>query len=261
MPERAIPPYITSLIRHFEDLRDGTHGGSASREGKEAHFENAVHLLAPIARQVLTLPPPSSSRDDRLRLAAERVQRRGCRGPAPHTPGDRVQRSAQSGLPCRLSDRPCGDGRSRYTAHACGHHPKGLAVTYLSGRFAGTHAPLHSARAPAVLGIPERVARTRPALPPFGAPDHPDHRNGSNDGDSAAAGVHRCLGDRRIPDAGCIHCCRSGGCGHRRVVPRHQRAPVVRQSSAPRTSGRRRGGAAPDRSGRVLSGRAPLRLA
>jgi len=42
-----------SLIRHFEDLRDGTHGGSASREDKEAHFENAVQLLAPIARQVL----------------------------------------------------------------------------------------------------------------------------------------------------------------------------------------------------------------
>src|SRR5207253_3456330 len=53
MPESAIPAYITSLIRHFEDLRDGTHGGSASREDKEAHFENAVHLLAPIARQVL----------------------------------------------------------------------------------------------------------------------------------------------------------------------------------------------------------------
>ena len=48
-----IPAYITSLIRHFEDLRDGTHGGSASREGKEAHFERAVQLLAPIARQVL----------------------------------------------------------------------------------------------------------------------------------------------------------------------------------------------------------------
>ncbi len=31
MPESAIPAYITSLIRHFEDLRDGTHGGSASR--------------------------------------------------------------------------------------------------------------------------------------------------------------------------------------------------------------------------------------
>src|SRR5467141_5255618 len=54
MPENAMPAYITSLIRHFEDLRDGTHGGSASRKDKEAHFEKAVQLLAPIARQVLT---------------------------------------------------------------------------------------------------------------------------------------------------------------------------------------------------------------
>ena len=54
MPESAIPAHITSLIRHFEDLRDGTHGGSASRKDKEAHFEKAVQLLAPIARQVLT---------------------------------------------------------------------------------------------------------------------------------------------------------------------------------------------------------------
>ena len=54
MSESARPAYITSLIRHFEDLRDGTHGGSASRKDKEAHFENAVQLLAPIARQVLT---------------------------------------------------------------------------------------------------------------------------------------------------------------------------------------------------------------
>src|ERR1700736_3841725 len=53
MPESAIPAYITSLIRHFEDLRDGTHGGSVSRKDKEAHFEKAVQLLAPIARQVL----------------------------------------------------------------------------------------------------------------------------------------------------------------------------------------------------------------
>ena len=53
MPDSAIPSYITSLIRHFEDLRDGTHGGSASRKDKEAHFEKAVQLLAPIARQVL----------------------------------------------------------------------------------------------------------------------------------------------------------------------------------------------------------------
>jgi hypothetical protein len=53
MPESAIPAYITSLIRHFEDLRDGTHGGSAARKDKEAHFEKAVQLLAPIARLVL----------------------------------------------------------------------------------------------------------------------------------------------------------------------------------------------------------------
>ena len=56
MPESTTPAYITSLIRHFEDLRDGTHGGSASRKDKEAHFEKAVQLLAPIARQVLTEP-------------------------------------------------------------------------------------------------------------------------------------------------------------------------------------------------------------
>jgi hypothetical protein len=53
MPESTVPAYITSLMRHFEDLRDGTHGGSTSREGKEAHFERAVQLLAPIAREVL----------------------------------------------------------------------------------------------------------------------------------------------------------------------------------------------------------------
>ena len=54
MSQSTIPPYIASLIRHFEDLRDGTHGGSASRKDKEAHFENAVRLVAPIARVVLT---------------------------------------------------------------------------------------------------------------------------------------------------------------------------------------------------------------
>jgi hypothetical protein len=53
MPESAIPAYITSLIRHFEDLRDGTHGGSTARKDKEAHFEKAVQLLAPIGRRVL----------------------------------------------------------------------------------------------------------------------------------------------------------------------------------------------------------------
>src|ERR1700692_4117074 len=54
MQEGAVPAYITSLIRHFVHLRDGTHGGSASRKDKEAHFEKAVQLLAPVARHVLT---------------------------------------------------------------------------------------------------------------------------------------------------------------------------------------------------------------
>jgi hypothetical protein len=46
MSQSPIPAYITSLIRHFEDLRDGTHGGSTARKDKEAHFEKAVQLLA-----------------------------------------------------------------------------------------------------------------------------------------------------------------------------------------------------------------------
>src|SRR5260370_9727422 len=54
MPENTMPAYITSLIRHFEDLRDGTHGGSVCRGDKEAHFKRAVRLLAPVALQVLT---------------------------------------------------------------------------------------------------------------------------------------------------------------------------------------------------------------
>ena len=53
MADSAVPAYITSLIRHFADLRDGTHGGSASRKDKEVHFEKAMQLLAPVARQVL----------------------------------------------------------------------------------------------------------------------------------------------------------------------------------------------------------------
>jgi hypothetical protein len=53
MAESATPAYITSLIRHLADLKDGTHGGSASRKDKEAHFEKAVQLLAPVACQVV----------------------------------------------------------------------------------------------------------------------------------------------------------------------------------------------------------------
>jgi hypothetical protein len=49
----SIPAHLTALIRHFSDLRDGIHGGSVSRPGKEAHFAHAVELLEPVARQAL----------------------------------------------------------------------------------------------------------------------------------------------------------------------------------------------------------------
>jgi len=60
MSQSAIPAYITSLIRHFEDLRDGTHGGSTARKDKEAHFEKAVQLLA---RAYCSTPSGLPSRD------------------------------------------------------------------------------------------------------------------------------------------------------------------------------------------------------
>jgi hypothetical protein len=74
MPKGATPAYITSLIRHFADLRDGTHGGSTSRSDKEDHFEKEVQLLAPIARQVLTEMNTSLLLDTGQR-SEERVRR------------------------------------------------------------------------------------------------------------------------------------------------------------------------------------------
>ena len=43
----------SALLRHFADLRDGTHGGARSRRDKEALFVAAVPLLDPHARQAL----------------------------------------------------------------------------------------------------------------------------------------------------------------------------------------------------------------
>jgi hypothetical protein len=40
-------------LRHFADLRDGTHGGARSRRDKERLFAAAVPLLDPHARQAL----------------------------------------------------------------------------------------------------------------------------------------------------------------------------------------------------------------
>jgi hypothetical protein len=48
------PGHLRGLLRHFSDLRDGTHGdGAVSRADKEKLFIAAVDYLAPYARQAL----------------------------------------------------------------------------------------------------------------------------------------------------------------------------------------------------------------
>jgi hypothetical protein len=47
------PAYIAELLRHFADLRDGTHGDATSRRDKEQLFTDVVSLIDPYARQAL----------------------------------------------------------------------------------------------------------------------------------------------------------------------------------------------------------------
>src|SRR4051812_4928709 len=47
------PASASALLRHFADLRDGTHGDAGSRRDKERLFAAAVPLLDPHARQAL----------------------------------------------------------------------------------------------------------------------------------------------------------------------------------------------------------------
>lgn len=51
--ESPLPEYTGELLRHFADLRDGTHGDATSREDKERLFTAAAGLLDPHARQAL----------------------------------------------------------------------------------------------------------------------------------------------------------------------------------------------------------------
>jgi hypothetical protein len=53
MGQPPITANVTSLIRHFSDLRDGVHGGATSRRDKEARFADEVDLLAPVATKAL----------------------------------------------------------------------------------------------------------------------------------------------------------------------------------------------------------------
>ena len=50
----STPEHLRGLLRHFVDLRDGTHGdGAVSRADKEKLFVAAAGYLAPYARQAL----------------------------------------------------------------------------------------------------------------------------------------------------------------------------------------------------------------
>lgn len=54
-PDRVREPaHLRELLRHFADLRDGTHGdGAVSRADKEKVFVSSVGYLEPYARQAL----------------------------------------------------------------------------------------------------------------------------------------------------------------------------------------------------------------
>jgi hypothetical protein len=47
------PEHTGALLRHFADLRDGSHGGASARREKERLFTAGVALLDPYARQAL----------------------------------------------------------------------------------------------------------------------------------------------------------------------------------------------------------------
>jgi hypothetical protein len=51
--EATHPAHVGALLRHFADLRDGTHGDLRSREDKERLFAEAVTFLDPHARTAL----------------------------------------------------------------------------------------------------------------------------------------------------------------------------------------------------------------
>ena len=64
------PAHLRGLLRHFADLRDGTHGdGAVTRADKERLFVSAVGYLDPYAQQALVF-----QRDYRIVPATARSQ-------------------------------------------------------------------------------------------------------------------------------------------------------------------------------------------
>src|SRR2546427_6011915 len=53
LPDTVITPRSAALLRHFADLRDGSHGDVTSRPDKERLFAQAVVLIDPYAHRAL----------------------------------------------------------------------------------------------------------------------------------------------------------------------------------------------------------------
>src|SRR5260370_41496216 len=79
------PAYTDALLRHFVDLRDGTHGGASSQRDKERLYTAAVALLDPHARRVLEKINGYLLRDTRGGAAPD--GRRSTGGGPPPPPG------------------------------------------------------------------------------------------------------------------------------------------------------------------------------
>jgi hypothetical protein len=76
MTANVPPAPLDALVRHFADLRDGTHAGQATRQGKESAFRQAAGLLDAPARQVL------AEFDRHLLLGAGTIEATGPRADA-----------------------------------------------------------------------------------------------------------------------------------------------------------------------------------
>ena len=90
--------YTAELLRHFADLRDGSHDGAVSRREKEHLFTAAVALLDPYARQ------PLEEINTDLLLGTGEVTATGVRSAA--------TASTRSGLSRGPSSRPPRSNRS-----------------------------------------------------------------------------------------------------------------------------------------------------
>ena len=136
-----------ALLRHFADLRDGSHGAATSRQGKERLFAEAVALLDPYARQALEEIDGRISCSTPAVITATGVRRSSTAGLiavwALAWPQQRTAHIKPIVIPCLL--------RHRISASApTGRHRRRLAAEHI--RRAGKKRPPSS----------PRYARSRP---------------------------------------------------------------------------------------------------